>query len=32
MSWGMSWGAVFPEREEPCIKVLMLIQVHVPYA
>lgn len=32
MSWGILWGVVFPEREEPCIKVLMLIQVHVPDA
>ena len=32
MSGGILWGAVVPGREQPCIKVLMLIQVHVPDA
>lgn len=30
--WGYLMGAVVPGREQPCIKVLMLIQVHVPDA
>ena len=30
MSGGILWGVVVSGREQSCIKVLMLIQVHVP--